>query len=62
MATDKCERDEAIEAEQARRLADVWRVVDECLEQEDRAFIGRWPNPVHYARRIGEREDEDAKP
>ena len=59
MAADKCERDEAIEAEQARRLADVGRVVDECLAQEDRAFIGRWPTPVHYAQRI---EPKDVKP
>ena len=59
MAADKCERDEAIEAEQARRLADVGRVVDECMTHEDRAFIGRWPNPVHYAQRI---EPKDVKP
>ena len=57
MAADKCERGEAIEAEQARRLADVGRVIDECLAQEDCAFVGRWPNPVHYAQRI-EPKDE----
>jgi hypothetical protein len=59
VAADKCERDEAIEAEQARRLADVGRVVDECMTHEDRPFIGRWPNPVHYAQRI---EPKDVKP
>ena len=56
---EKCKRDETIGVAQAKRIADVGRVVDECLTHEDRAFIGRWPNPVHYAQRI---EPKDVTP